>query len=130
MNSEKACDPKVGRSNVSFVENIYSIIDSKIQYLDYKTQELVRPLIGENTTEKSVGKSKMSPPENLKIEEELFLHFEKQSKMKKLLLLLRNYLNKENALLVLSLLADDQLLKSSQKDIEYRLDVSKRNQAA
>lgn len=130
MNSEKACDPKVGRPNVSFVENIYSIIDSKIQYLDYKTQELVRPLIGENTTEKSVGKDKTSPPENLKIEEELFLHFEKQSKMKKLLLLLRNYLNKENALLVLSLLADDQLLKSSQKDFEYRLGISEIIQAA
>lgn len=129
MNS-KTCIPKVGRTNVSVVENIYSIIDSRIQYLDYKTKELVRPLIGENTPKKVVGKSRCAIPSILKIEEQLFLHFEKHSKIKKLLLLLRNYLDKENAFLVLSLLADDQLLLLSQKDLEYRLGITKRYQAA
>ena len=128
MNKE-TCAPIVGRTNASIVENIYSIIDSKIQYLDYQTRELLRPLIGENT-QKDILSSEKKDPMDLKIEEQWFLAFEKYSKVKKSLLFLRNYLNNENALLVLSLLADDQLILMSQKDLEYILDVSPRSQAA
>ncbi len=123
------CTPKAGKLTVSVVENIYSIIDSKIQYLDYQTRELIRPLAGENTQEDQVSNTEKGL-EDLKNEEQWFLAFEKYSKVKKVLLLLRNYLNKENAFLVLSLLADDQLTKLSQKDLEYRLDIKQRNQAA
>ena len=123
------CAPKVGKTNASVVENIYSIIDSKIQYLDYRTRELFRPLVGENTPP-----NPMYPYENtqtdLKSAEQWFLAFEKYSKIKKLLLLLKNYLDRENALLVLSLLADDQLIKLSQKDLEYRLGIKPKYQAA
>lgn len=124
------CAPKVGRTNASVVENIYSIIDSKIQYLDYRTKELVRPLLGDPTQKFKEGLPLNESPETLKIKEQWFLAFEKYSRAKKILLLLRNYLDKENALLILSLLADDQLLKLSQKDLEYRLGISKRYRAA
>lgn len=123
------CTPKVGKPVASIVDNIYSIIDSRIQYLDYQTRELLRPLIGENTRMDDMSDSKKGP-KDLKIEEQWFLAFEKYSKVKKVLLLLRNYLNKENAVLVLSLLADDQLISFSQEDLEYILDVKQRNQAA
>lgn len=123
------CTPKAGKTTVSIVENIYSIIDSKIQYLDYQTRELIRPLTGENTQKDQVSVSKKGPID-LKNEEQWFLAFEKYSKIKKALLLLRNYLNKENAFLVLSLLADNQLINFSQKDLEYKLGIKQRNQAA
>jgi len=123
------CTPKAGKTTVSIVENIYSIIDSKIQYLDYQTKELIRPLAGENTKKKQVSGAK-NGLENLKNEEQWFLAFEKYSKVKKGLLLLRNHLNKENAFLVLSLLADNQLINFSQKDLEYKLGVTKRHQIA
>lgn len=128
MNKETRA-PKVGKPNGPIVENIYSIIDSKIQYLDYQTKELFRPLIGENTQKDNKSTPK-NGPRDLKTAEIWFMAFEKISRLKKILLLLRNYLNKENALLVLSLLADDQLANLSQKDLEYRLDIPLRIQAA
>ena len=127
--TNRTCAPKVGKSNTSVVENIYSIIDSKIQYLDYQTRERLRPLIGENDkvdqpSQKSTGLY------DLHNEEQWFLTYEKNSKFKKLLLLLRNYLNKENALMVLSLLADDQLTGLSPKELEYKLGITARYRAA
>jgi len=126
---KETCAPKVGLTTASIVENIYSIIDSKIQYLDYQTRELLRPLLGEFTQPDQKSNSKKGL-KDLKSEEQWFLAFEKYSKVKKTLLLLRNYLNQENALLVLSLLADDQLVTFSQKDLEYKLGINQKSQAA
>ncbi|MEM6318546.1 MAG: hypothetical protein AAF960_12820 [Bacteroidota bacterium] len=128
MNKE-TCAPKVGRTSPSMVENIYSIIDSKIQYLDYQTRELLRPLIGENT-QRDNKSHQNTGPKDLQMTEKWFLAFEQHSRVKKTLLLLRNYLDKENALLVLSLLADDQLAQLSQKDLEYKLGIQQRYRAA
>ena len=126
---KETCAPKVGLTTASIVDNIYGIIDSKIQYLDYQTRELLRPLTGEITQKDDKSNSKKGQ-KDLQTEEQWFLAFEKYSKVKKALLLLRNYLNKENAVLVLSLLADDQLKNLSQKDLEYKLGIKQRNQAA
>ena len=131
MNKE-TCAPKVGTN--AFVEGIYSIIDSKIQYLDYQTRELLRPLIGENTP-KELKSTEEKNQRDLKIVEQWFLAFEKYSKIKKGLLFLKQYLikdkeNQEKAMLVLSLLADDQYKNLSQKDLEYKLGIRQRNQAA
>ena len=129
---KETCVPKDGIN--AFVESIYSIIDSKIQYLDYQARERLHPLIGENTPT-----SRLSPKErtlkDLKIEEQWFLAFEKNSKIRKILLLLKKHLfrNKENlekAMLVSSLLANDQYITLSQKDLEYRLGIRQRCQAA
>ena len=131
MNKE-TCAPKVGTN--AFVEGIYSIIDSKIQYLDYQTRELLCPLIGEKTP-KDLKSTREKTLKDLKIAEQWFLAFEKYSRIKKILLLLKKHLlrNKENpekAMLVLSLLADDQYIMISQKDLEYRLGIVHRYQAA
>ncbi len=131
MNKE-TCAPKVGIH--TFVEGIYSIIDSKIQYLDYQTRELLRPLIGENTR-KDLESTEEKNQRDLKIAEQWFLAFERYSKIKKILLFLKQYLikdkeNQEKAMLVLSLLADDQYTKLSQKDLEYKLGINQRYQAA
>lgn len=121
--TKRTCAP-VGKPNNSIVENIYSIIDSKIQYIDYQNRALFRPLIGENAKKEEVS-TKNVGYKDLQSEEQWFLTFEKFSKLKKQLLLLRNYLNTENAALVLSLLAEDQLVQFSQKDLEYKLGVFK-----
>ena len=131
MNKE-TCAPKVGTN--AFVEGIYSIIDSKIQYLDYQTRELLSPLTGEKTP-KDLKSTKEKTLKDLKKAEQWFLAFEKYSKIKKILLLLKKHLlrNKENpekAMLVLSLLANDQYITISQKDLEYRLGIVQRYQAA
>jgi len=131
MNKE-TCAPKVGTN--AFVEGIYSIIDSKIQYLDYQTQGLLHRLIGENTPPDKKNPTQKGQ-KDLKIEEQWFLAFEKYSKIKKILLFLKHFLirnnsNQEKAMLVLSLLADDQYIKLSQKDLEYKLGILKRYRAA
>ena len=129
---KETCAPKDGIN--AFVESIYSIIDSKIEYLDCQARERLHPLIGENTLT-----NRLSPKErtlkDLKIEEQWFLAFEKNSKIRKILLLLKKHLfrNKENlekVMLVSSLLADDQYITLSQKDLEYRLGIRQRCQAA
>ena len=129
---KESCAPKVG-ANV-FVEGIYSIIDSKIQYLDYQTRELLRPLIGENVLKDTRSLAEKCQ-QDLKLKEQWFLAFEEYSKIKKSLLQLKHFLirhkeNQEKAMLVLSLLADDQFTKLSQKDLEYKLGSIPINQAA
>jgi hypothetical protein len=119
-----------GNNHPCVVENIYGIIDSRIQYLDYQSKSLVQNLIQENILLTNADVCKSDNPERLKKEEQWFLSFEKNSKHKKALLLLRNYLDNENALIVLSLLADEQLLVLSQKDLEYKLKVPRYTQAA
>ncbi len=129
--TDKTCISTASRSAESVVENVYSIIDSKIQYLDYQTKELVRPLSEESTPKETVtGAAKSDSFVTLHEAEQLFLHFEKQSRFKKLLLLTRRYLDNDNALLILSLLADDLLLNFNEKDLAYLLDIPPRLQAA
>lgn len=124
MNRE-TCASGLDRNNGVFVDSVLSIIDSKIQYLDYQTKAIIRPLLAENAPIQRKENS-----ETLKLKEQWFLTFERISRLKKSLLLLRNYLNKENAFLIFSLLADEQLILLSQKDIEFKLGIPKRYLAA
>ena len=41
-------------NSISVMDNIYGIIDSKIQYLDHQTKGIVRPLIKETICEENV----------------------------------------------------------------------------
>jgi len=122
--------PKVGPTTISIVENIYGIIDTKIQYIDYRSKELVRPLLGDPTQPSEKGIISVENSDSLQWKEQWFLAFEKYSRRKRKLLFLRNHLNSENALLILILLAEDQFIHYSQKDLEYLLGINQRNQAA
>ena len=127
----ETCSSNAGRLAESVVENVYSIIDSKIQYLDYQTKELVRPLSEGNIQKKTVtGETSSDSFVSLHEAEQLFLHFERQSRLKKLLLLTRRYLDDGNALLILSLLENDILLNFSERDLVFILDGSPKLQAA
>ena len=112
-------------------EHALKVIDSKIQYLDYQTKGIVRPLLSEtNNAEELIGEAKSDSPLSLQAVEQLFLHFEKQSRRKKLLLHLRTLLNLDNAMLVLELLTDDQLFVFSEEEIQYILDIDLFKKAA
>ena len=112
-------------------EHALKVLDSKIQYLDHQTKGIVRPLLSEtNNAEELVGEAKSDSPLSLQAVEQLFLHFEKQSRRKKLLLYLRTLLNLDNAMLVLELLTDDQLFVFSEEEIQYILDIDLFKKAA
>ena len=112
-------------------EHALKVIDSKIQYLDHQTKGIVRPLLSEtNNAEELIGEAKSDSPLSLQAVEQLFLHFEKQSRRKKLLLHLRTLLNLDNAMLVLELLTDDQLFVFSEEEIQYILDIDLFKKAA
>ena len=109
--------------SVSVMDNIYGIIDSKIQYLDHQTKGIVRPLIKETICEENVqGEAKSDSCMPLEAVEKMFIQFEQQSKKKKLLLQLRMLLNATNALLVLALLSDNTLYEFEEKEVLFILD--------
>ncbi len=112
-------------------EHALKVIDSKIQFLDHQTKGIVRPLLSETSNaEEQVGEAKSDSPLSLQAVEQLFLHFEKHSRRKKLLLHLRTLLNNDNAMLVLELLTDDQLFVFSEEEIHYILDIDLFKKAA
>jgi len=105
------------------MENIYGIIDSKIQYLDHQTKGIVRPLIKETSFEETVqGEASSDSFMHLEAVEKMFIQFEQQSKRKKLLLQLKMLLNSNNALLVLALLSDNTIYEFNEQEVLYILD--------
>ena len=127
----ETCLSRLTQPNDSVIENIYGIIDSKIQYLDHQTNGLVRPLIQPPTLDTQVvGESKSDSSFLLEDAEKMFSHFELQSKRKKILLCLRTLLDSDNALLALALLSDNTLFEFDTKEITFILDKKSAKQAA
>jgi len=122
MATEMCISERQNNTN-SVMENIYGIIDSKIQYLDHQTKGIVRPLIKETSFEETVqGEASSDSFMHLEAVEKMFIQFEQQSKRKKLLLQLKMLLNSNNALLVLALLSDNTIYEFNEQEVLYILD--------
>jgi len=127
----KTCISEIQNNTDSVIENIYGIIDSKIQYLDHQTKVIVRPLIKDKALEDTVvGEAKSDSFMPLEAEEKMFLQFEQQSKRKKLLLRLKMLLNSNNALLVLALLSDNNIYEFDEQEILFILEGEFKSKAA
>ena len=116
--------PKKGME-YNLLESVYAIIDSRIQYLEYQNNKLLKSYLGER---EQVGREDLLTPD-LGTEsqflvnnfEELLNHLAISSKSVKLLLLLRNYLLKDNAGLILELLTNNKYLKLSEEKLSRML---------
>ena len=129
MAAEK-CVEEINRSKTSVMEHVFNVIDSKIQYLDYQTKGNVPPMVPSCTSAAGGGEAKSDSPLSLAEVERLFLYVEQQSRKKKLLLHLRSLVNRDNVLLILSLIADDKFSEFDEREINYILDIQSYRQAA
>jgi len=117
--------PKKGME-YNLLESVYAIIDSRIQYLEYQNNKLFKSYLRKGEQ----GSAEDMLPPNLGTEsqfllndfEELLHHLAISSKSVKLLLLLRNYLLKDNADLILELLTNNNYLKLSEEKLSRLLD--------
>lgn len=95
------------------LEQVYGIIDSKIQYMEFQTNKMVQ------TIGLSLDFKKLEEDDQNYQYEQLLFQMETYSKMIRLLLILRVNLKKQNALFILDLLSNNKFLTYSVKDILY-----------
>ncbi len=95
------------------LEQVYGIIDSKIQYMEFQTNKMVQ------TIGISLDFKKLEEEQQHYQYEQLLFQMETYSKMIRLLLILRVNLKKTNALFILDLLSNNKFLSYSVKDILY-----------
>lgn len=114
----------------SLLDFVYNIIDSKIQYLNYQTKGITKPITIDNTSDNSIIGEANSDSFSLEEAEKLFLQFEVQSKQIKRLLYLRKLLNCENSIVALALLTDNILFVFEEHEIAYILDFQTKQRAA
>ena len=121
---------KLDQTRESVIHNVYSIIDSKIQYLNHQTRGIVHPWLEEKAETGAVAGEAKSDSVSFEEVEKLFLQFETQSKKKKLLLCLRGLLTEANALIALALLTENNLFEFDEKEIAFILDSGYQRYAA
>jgi len=110
--------------NFSIIENIYAIIDSKLQYLEYQTKRLIQVILDLDSTNTIPDNEPIDPQtlQSMMIEDELVLvHIEKTSSIKKMLIILRTQLTNANASLIFKLLSGDEFLKYNEKGLKALL---------
>ena len=110
----------------SLIDFVYNIIDSKIQYLNYQTKGIIKPIDNSNSILGEANSDSFS----LEEAEKLFLQFEVQSKQIKRLLYLRKLLNCKNSIVALSLLTYNILFVFEEHEIAYILDFQTKQKAA
>ena len=110
------------RNNDAFVEHVLSIIDTKLQFVEYQTSKFIKstvndsnyPLESENWEEMEFNF------EDIK-NEKVFNQIEEYSRTTCLLLLMRVNLYAKNVSLIFNLLSDDKFLKYHDIDLEKKL---------
>jgi hypothetical protein len=122
MDSLVKFTPDSLKNNDAFVEHILSIIDTKLQFVEYRTSKIIKSVIKEPNP---LAESLFDVEEEFNIEEieneELFNQIEEYSRTTCLLLLLRINLFGKNASLVFELLSDDKFLDYNDIDLEKKL---------
>ncbi|MEL6865968.1 MAG: hypothetical protein AAFP19_16195 [Bacteroidota bacterium] len=113
------------KNQAPIVENIYGIIDTKIQYIDYQTNQIVSTITG-------VDFQRVQKPdiEVGMLNDFNFAHnggdsfitlMAEYSKSKALLLLMRTELDQKNAQAVLDLLTDNKFIHFSEVQLLQKL---------
>ena len=100
-------------------EQIYAIIDTKIQYIDYQTNKMISSMLGNSVND--APKPSKQLDDFFKFDKahsncDSFLdRMEEYSKTKRLLLIMRSQISDENAKFILGLLSDNTFLKFDEK---------------
>ena len=122
MNSLRPLEEK------TLVNQVISIIDTKIQYIDYQTNHIVSSIIGtelKNVPRPSVDVNEVSNFNFSYNNCDSFLTLmEEYSKTKRLLLVLRQHTTHKSAKFIFDLLSDNQFLVFTDKELEIMIKAS------
>ena len=105
------------------IEEVYGIIDTKIQYIDYLTNKAVQPFINQESISGGSTFAKSRPIYSKGNNDDNFLNqIEANSKQKHLLLIIRTTLCIENAQAAFELLTDNKFLNHTEKTLSKCLE--------
>lgn len=128
MNSSIKYTPKSLNDHKNFVEHILSIIDTKLQFIEYRTNAFIKSYVKSPYNLSNLNDSydmlsldlRLSPTDN----EKIFNQIEEYSKTTRLLLIMRKKLCGKNASIIYNLLSQDEYLNSEYLEIELVLEKS------
>ena len=126
MNSSVKYTPKSLTENQEFIEHILSIIDTKLQYVEYHTRALIQQfnsphtLIVDHPVFQGSNPQLLSRPQT-DIDDKMFAQIEQYSKTTRLLLLMRRLLCDVNSSLTFELLSNDRYLNFEEKELKAML---------
>ena len=122
MNSSTHSVAPQAEEQLPILEQVYSIIDSKIQYADYLTQLAIQPFLTQDILKGGATFSHRhsSVQQQIGSTGSFLCQIEKTSKAKSLLLIIRTKLCIRNAKISFELLTDDRFLNYTDKAL-FRL---------
>jgi len=106
------------------IEHIYSFIDSKLQFIDYQINSVVKSFEVKDSTTISLAQQKEEENKDFIFSlrfEKMIKNIESFSKMKSKLLIIRTHLNSANAVRSFDLLTDSKYLYYSEKHLMHIL---------
>ncbi len=113
-------NPESLNDHRAFVEHLLSIIDTKLQYIEYHTRALITA--HHSTQTHQLVTAPTSVAFSQPIDEEVFSQIESYSKTTRLLLIMRRSLCGKNSSIVYDLLSNDKYLDYFDKQLEKVLD--------
>jgi len=96
----------------AFIDQLYSIIDTRLQYIEFHTQAIFKACSGELATSHTLQNSPLGS---------ILDHIEQYSKVKKQLLFLRSLIKRENARGIYDLLQEDRFKTYTEKEMKQLL---------
>ncbi len=96
----------------AFIDQLYSIIDTRLQYIEFHTQAIFKACSGELANSHTLQHSPLSS---------ILDHIEQYSKTKKQLLFLRSLIKRENARIIYDVLQEDRFKGYTEKEIKELL---------
>ena len=126
MNSSIKYIPKSLSEHKYFIEHILSIIDTKLQFVEYKTSAFIKSYVKVPYSISKINGPidvlsfdlRLSPTDN----EKIFNQIEEYSKTTRLLLMMRKKLCGKTASVIYDLLSQDKYLNSEYLEIELILE--------
>lgn len=119
MNSSIKYTPQSLHDHRAFIEHLLSIIDTKLQYVEYHTSVLINE---HSAAQYPVSIEGQRPPSS--INEQVFAQIEQYSKTTRLLLLLRTHVCGNNSSLVYDLLTNNKFLDYFDEQLKALLEQS------
>ena len=116
--------PESLKNNDAFVDHLLSIIDTKLQFIEYRTSRIINDLVKEPNSLQQRLNNKLEINLDVVENEKIFDQIEEYSRTTSFLLLMRVKLCGKNASLVYDLLSDDKYLKFSDTELEKALENS------
>jgi len=115
--------PESLKNNDAFIEHLLSIIDTKLQFVEYRTSKVIKSLVKETD---GPFDPLFQIEEEFDIEKEIenstvFNLIEEYSRTTSLLLLMRTNLTGKNTSLIYDLLSDDKFLNFKDIELEKKL---------